>query len=91
MSNTEHELPKQEIKNSEERTSLEILNSKRMWDKAGTGFSIPYQKPSQTTRSWKHTDILKECNEDLGIKTTSSDSSSSDENSIEITFFKKKQ
>ena len=89
MSNTEQDPLNQENKNCEERTSLEIFGGKRMWDKAGTGFSMPYQKPSQTKRLY-HSDALRESNERLGIKPTNSDSSSSEDNSIEITFFKKK-
>ena len=89
MSNTEQELPKQENTNSEEKTFFNALGSKRVWDKAGTGFSMPYQKPSKTIHSWKHSDLLRESRERLGIKPTSSDSSSSEDNSIEITFFKK--
>ncbi len=89
MSNKEPELPNQESTNSAERPSLAILNSKRVWDKAGTAFSIPYQKPSQTKRSWKHEDLLRESNERLGIETTGLVSSISEEKSIEITFIKK--
>ena len=89
MSNTNQNPSNQDNKNSEERTTLEILGGERVWDKAGTGFSMPYQKPSQTKRLY-HSDAIRESNELLGIKTTSSDSSSSEDNSIEITFFKKK-
>jgi hypothetical protein len=89
MSNTNKDSSNQENMNSEERKSLEILGGKRMWDKAGTGFSMPYQKPSQT-KGLYHADVLRESNERLGIKPTNSESSSTDDNSIEITFFKKK-
>ena len=42
MPNPEHELPKQENTNSEEKAFAIALGSKRVWDKAGTGFSMPY-------------------------------------------------
>ena len=89
MSNTDHELPKQENTNSEKKTFANALDSKRVWDKAGTGFSMPYQKPSQNIRSWKHEDLLRESNKRLGIESTSSETSTSDDKSIEITFIKK--
>ena len=53
MSNTKQDPSNQENKKSKERTSLEILGGKRLWDKAGTGFSMPFQKPSQPTNSVK--------------------------------------
>ena len=88
MSSKEQDLSNHKNKNTDERPSLAILNSKRVWDKAGTGFSMPYQKPSQPKGRY-HSEVLRESNERLGIKPTSSDSPSSDDNSIEITFFKK--
>ena len=89
MSSKEQSPSTQDYKNSEERTSLEILGGERVWDKAGTGFSIPYQKPSQTKRLY-HSDMIRESNALLGIKPTNSEYSSSDDKSIEITFFRKK-
>ena len=89
MSSKEQSPSTHDNKNSEERTSLEILGGERMWDKAGTGFSMPYQKPSQTKRL-NHADALRESNELLGIKPTNFESSSTDDNSIEITFFRNK-
>ena len=89
MSNSNQDSSNQE-NNTEEKTALEILGGERVWDKAGTGFSMPYQKPSKTKRLY-HSDMIRESNKLLGIKPTSSESSSTDDNSIEITFFKKKQ
>ena len=89
MINKEIEPSNQENKNTEERTSLEILGGERMWDKAGTGFSMPYQKPSHNKGRY-HADVLRDSNERLGIIPTNSVSSSYDDNSIEITFFRNK-
>ncbi len=90
MSSKEQSLSNQENPNSIKKTTLEILGGKRMWDKSGTGFSMPYKKPSHPIPFRKHSDILRKSNERLGIKSTNSESSSIDENSIEITFFRNK-
>ena len=50
MSTTDPESSNQQITKTAEPNSLQILGGKLMFDKAGTGFAIPYHKTSSQTK-----------------------------------------